>query len=107
MAGPKDHNEVKHMNKYEALYIITPEIDDEATKTTVEKFSQLVSANGGMVEKVDEWGRRRLAYEIDYKSEGYYVLMHFEGDSELPREMERNFKNDENIIRFVVVRREA
>ena len=76
------------MNKYEALYIITPEIDDEATKTTVEKFSQLVSANGGMVEKVDEWGRRRLAYEI-------------------PREMERNFKNDENIIRFVVVRREA
>ncbi|MDO4567663.1 MAG: 30S ribosomal protein S6 [Clostridia bacterium] len=95
------------MNKYEALYIITPELDEEAISASIEKFSQLVATNGGVVEKVDEWGRRRLAYEIDYKSEGYYVLMHFEGASELPREMERNFKNDENIIRYVVVRRQA
>ena len=95
------------MNKYESLYIITPELEHEAIKPTVEKFSALVSANGGEVEKIDEWGRRRLAYLIDYKSEGYYVLMQFAGNHELPHELERNLRNDENILRFIVTVREA
>ncbi len=94
------------MNKYEALYIITPEIDDEATKTTVEKFSQLVSANGGMVEKVDEWGRRRLAYEIDYEQEGYYVLVNFTAAHEFPAELDRIYKITEGVIRSLIVAKE-
>ncbi len=94
------------MNAYESLYIITPELNDEATKAAVAKFSDIVTANGGTVDKVDEWGKQKLAYEIDYKTEGYYVLMTFEGASELPRELERNFKNDESILRFMVTRRE-
>ncbi|MEL7610659.1 MAG: 30S ribosomal protein S6 [Bacillota bacterium] len=95
------------MNKYEALYIITPELEEETIKSTVEKFSGIVTSNGGTIESVDEWGKRRLAYAIDYKTEGYYVLMTFSGASELPRELERNLKNDESILRYLVTRKEA
>ncbi|HMM32481.1 MAG TPA: 30S ribosomal protein S6 [Clostridia bacterium] len=95
------------MNKYETLYVITPELEEEATKAIIEKFSGIIAANGGAVEGVDEWGKRRLAYPIDYKTEGYYVLVNFEAESELPKELERNFNNDENILRFIVVRKDA
>jgi len=92
------------VNKYEVLYIITPEITEEATKAEIEKFSGIVTANGGEVTAVDEWGKRKLAYEIDYKSEGYYVLMTFLSAPEFPSELERNFKNDESILRYMVTR---
>jgi small subunit ribosomal protein S6 len=92
------------VNKYEALYIITPELEDEAMKAVVDKFSGIVTGNGGEIEKVDEWGKRRLAYSIEYKTEGWYVLITFQGASELPKELERNFKNDENVLRYIVVR---
>lgn len=95
------------MNKYEAMYIVTPELEDEAIKAIVEKFSGIIAANGGEVESVDEWGRKKLAYAIDYKTEGYYVLVHFAAAPELPRELERNFKNDESVLRYMVTRKEA
>ena len=95
------------MNKYEAMYVITPELEDEAFKGVIEKYSGIITANGGEIQTVDEWGKRRLAYPIDYKTEGYYVLTTFEGGSELPKELERNLNNDENILRFLVVRKEA
>ncbi len=95
------------MNKYESLYIITPELEAEETKAVVEKFSGIITANGGTVESVEEWGLKHLAYPIDYKTDGYYVLVNFEAAAELPRELERNFKNDEKILRFIVVRKEA
>ena len=90
------------MNKYEAMYIVTPEMEDEAIKGVIEKFSGIITANGG--EKTDEWGRKKLAYPIDYKTEGYYVLVNFAAAPELPRELERNFRNDESILRYMVVR---
>ena len=92
------------MNKYEAMYIVTPEMEDEAIKGVIEKFSGIITANGGEIEKTDEWGRKKLAYPIDYKTEGYYVLMNFAAAPELPRELERNFRNDESILRYMVVR---
>lgn len=92
------------MNKYEAMYIVTPEMEDEAIKGVIEKFSGIITANGGEIEKTDEWGRKKLAYPIDYKTEGYYVLVNFAAASELPRELERNFRNDESILRYMVVR---
>lgn len=92
------------MNKYEAMYIVTPEIEDEAIKGVIEKFSGIITANGGEIEKTDEWGRKKLAYPIDYKTEGYYVLVNFAAAPELPRELERNFRNDESILRYMVVR---
>ena len=92
------------MNKYEAMYVITPELEDEAVKGIIEKYTGIITANGGEIEKVDEWGRRRLAYPINYNNEGYYVLTTFAAASELPRELERNLNNDEGILRFLVVR---
>ena len=92
------------MNKYEAMYIVTPEMEDEAIKGVIEKFSGIITAKGGEIEKTDEWGRKKLAYPIDYKTEGYYVLVNFAAAPELPRELERNFRNDENILRYMVVR---
>lgn len=95
------------MNPYEALYIIVPELDEEATKATIEKFKGIVESNAGEVAGVDEWGKRRLACPIDYKTEGYYVLMSFNSAPEFPAELERNFKNDERIMRYMVTRKEA
>ncbi len=95
------------MNQYEVLYIITPELDEEKTKATVEKFSGIVTANGGEIVSVDEWGKRRLAYPIDYKIDGYYVLMTFASAPEFPKELERNYKIDEKILRYMVTRKEA
>ncbi|MDO5111240.1 MAG: 30S ribosomal protein S6 [Clostridia bacterium] len=95
------------MNKYEVMYVITPELEEEANRAVIDKFAGIIATNGGVIEKTDEWGKKKLAYPIDYKTEGYYVLVHFEAASELPRELERNFKNDENIMRYMVVRREA
>lgn len=95
------------MNKYESLYIITPELEEEAVKASVQKFAGIVTANGGEVTSLDEWGKRKLAYPIDYKTEGYYVLMTFSSGPEFPAELERNFKIDENIVRFLVIRKEA
>ena len=92
------------MNKYEAMYIVTPEMEDEAIKGVIEKFSGIITANGGEIEKTDEWGRKKLAFPIDYKTEGYYVLVNFAAAPELPRELERNFRNDESILRYMVVR---
>lgn len=94
------------MNQYEVLYIITPELDAEATAAVVTKFSGIVTANGGEVTSVDEWGKRRLAYAIDYKTEGFYVLMTINAAPEFPTELERNFKIDENILRYMVTRKE-
>ena len=92
-------------NKYEVMYIIDSAVEDEARKGVVEKFSTLITENGGVIEKTDEWGKRRLAYPINKKNEGYYVLMHFEAEPELPRELERNFQISDDIIRYLVIKR--
>jgi small subunit ribosomal protein S6 len=95
------------MNQYEVLYVITPELDEEADKVVMDKFADIITANGGEIEKTDVWGKRRLAYPIDYKTEGYYVLVTFNANPELPRELERNMRNDERLIRYMVTRKEA
>ena len=95
------------MNKYESLYVIVPDLNEEDNASVINKFSGIVTANGGEIEKVDEWGKRRLAYMIDYKTEGYYVLMVFNASGEVPAELERNLKNDERIMRYKVTRHHA
>ena len=77
------------MNKYEVMYVIDTALDDQARTDVINRFSGLVEANGGTVERVDEWGKRRLAYAINYKTEGYYVLMYMSAPPQLPRELER------------------
>jgi small subunit ribosomal protein S6 len=86
------------------MYILKPDLDEETRKALIEKFSTLVKDNGGQIEKVDEWGQRKLAYEIDYIKEGYYVLMTFEAPSELPLELERNYNISDSVLRYNVIR---
>jgi len=95
------------MNKYEMIYIIDTGLEEAARKELIEKVSALITNNGGEIEKVDEtWGKRRLAYAIDYKTEGWYVLVNFQAPAELPRELERNLKINENVLRYLVVKLE-
>lgn len=93
------------MNKYEVLYVIDALLDEEAIAAQIEKFNTLVTDNGGEIIDVDKWGKRRLAYPINYKTEGYYVLMNINCAPEFPLELERVFKITEAIIRFMVVRK--
>ena len=93
------------MNKYEVLYIVNASLDDAAKEATIEKYSVLVTANGGEVESVDKWGVKKFAYPIDYKNEGYYVLMNFTANPDLPAEMERQMKISDDIIRYMVIRK--
>jgi len=95
------------MNKYEAMYIIKPTVEAEARTAVIEKFSQIISTNGGNVETVEELGMRKLAYEINYIGEGFYVLVNFTADAALPAELERNFRINENIMRYIVIKKEA
>ncbi len=92
------------MNKYELIYIIDTAVEETARKALIEKFNGVIAANGGEVVKVDEWGKRRLAYAIDYKTEGYYVYVAFNGSSELPKELSRNLGINESVIRSQVVK---
>jgi len=92
------------MNKYEVVYIIDPAVEEEERKALIAKFNELITGNGGSVDKVEEWGKRRLAYAIDYKTEGYYVLVNFQAEAELPRELERNLQISESVIRYQVIR---
>ena len=93
------------MNRYEMIYIIDTGLEETARKELIEKVSGLITANGGEIEKVDEtWGKRRLAYAIDYKTEGWYVIVTFQAPAELPRELERNLQINENVLRYLVVK---
>ena len=95
------------MNRYEMIYIIDTGLEETARKELIEKVSTLIENNGGEIEKVDEtWGKRRLAYAINYKTEGWYVLVNFKAPAELPRELERNLQINENVLRYLVVRLE-
>ena len=93
------------MNRYEMIYIIDTGLEEAARKELIEKVSALIEKNGGEIEKVDEtWGKRRLAYAIDYKTEGWYVLVTFKAPAELPRELERNLQINESVLRYLVVK---
>ena len=95
------------MNRYELTYIIDTQLEENARKELIEKFSSLITANGGEVEKVDEtWGKRRLAYAINDKLEGYYVLVTMKAPAELPREIERTMGINENILRCLIIKLE-
>jgi small subunit ribosomal protein S6 len=93
------------MRKYETLFVLRPNLEEEKRKELIEKFSSVINSDGEVV-KVEEWGNRKLAYEIEKLKEGYYVLVNFKASPELPKELERNFGITEDVIRFVVVNRE-
>ncbi len=95
----------KIINKYETIFILNPNLSEEETSALVEKFKSLIES-AGEIENVDEWGKRRLAYEIDDLKEGYYVYITFSAETSFIKEMERIFKITDGILRHIVVRRE-
>ena len=93
------------MNKYEVLYIIDASIDDAAKEAQMAKYSDLITANGGSVESIDKWGIKKFAYPMEFKNEGYYVLMTFTAPADLPAEMERQMRISDAVIRYLVIRK--
>ena len=88
---------------YETIFIADLALGEEGVAALVEKFKTLIEANG-TIAKVDEWGKRRLAYAIDYKTEGYYVYVGFNANAELPKELTRNLQINESVIRSQIVK---
>ena len=89
---------------YEVVYIIDPAQGEEGIAKIVANFKALAETNGCSAIEVEEWGTRKLAYPINFKNEGYYVLVNFSAAPEFPRELERNFEINEHIMRYLVTR---
>lgn len=94
------------MNKYESVIIINPSIEEQAIKDLIKKFSDLIN-NNGKVASVEERGTQKLAYPIKKKEEGYYVIINFEAKPDSIDELERNYRIEDNVMKFIVVRKEA
>ena len=92
----------KVVNKYETVFVVDAVLEQEQIDSVVEKFKSLISGAGEIV-KVDDWGKRRLAYPINYLTEGYYVLVEFTADASFPAELSRQFKITDGIIRYIVI----
>ena len=95
------------MNKYELTVVVNAKIEDDVRVATVEKVKEYVARYGGTVTNVDEWGKKRLAYEIQKMKEGFYYFIQFEADATAPAEIERHVRIMENVIRYLCVRQEA
>ena len=92
------------MNKYEMIYILESALSDEAKDQIVEKIDGVITKNGGVVEKTEKWGIKKLAYPIDYKTDGYYVLMTFECDPSLVQELKRVVGITEHVMRRLITK---
>ncbi len=92
------------MNKYESIVVFKTQLEEEKRVSLLEKFKSIIESDG-KIESVDEWGVKRLAYEINKCNEGFYYLINFEADSELPKELERNYRISEDVIRYNIIRK--
>ncbi len=91
---------------YETIMVLNTKLDEDATKALIEKFTKLIEANG-KIDSVDEWGKRRLAYEIEDETEGYYVLVNFTSEGEFIKELDRIYKITDGVLRSIIVRKTA
>mgnify|MGYP002798378044 FL=1 len=95
------------MNKYELAVVVTAKIDDEARAAVIERVKDVITRFGGTVTNVDDWGKRRLAYEIQKMKEGFYYFITFESNSDCPNEVEQRIRIMENVIRYLCIRQDA
>lgn len=93
------------MNNYETIIIINSNLDEAATKSTIEKITSLIGEHG-KVESTEEWGKRRLAYPINKQAEGYYTLINFSSDPSFIDELERIYNITDEIIKHIVVKKD-
>ena len=95
----------KLIYSYETIFIIDAALEEDAVNALKEKFTNLIAKNG-TVENVDDWGKRRFAYEIDDKTEGYYVLVDFTSDGDFPKELDRQYRITDGILRTITIRKD-
>ena len=92
------------MNKYETVFILTPVLSDEQTKETVDKFKKLLADNGAQIVNEEAWGLKKLAYQIEKKTSGFYFLLEFEAEPVIVKTLETAYRRDEKVIRFQTVK---
>ncbi len=95
------------MNKYELAVVVSAKLEDEERAATIEKVKEYIARFGGTVTNVDEWGKKRLAYEIQKMKEGFYYFIQFESDTNCPGEVEDNIRIMENVVRYLCTKVEA
>ena len=95
------------MNKYELALVVNAKVEDDVRTATVEKAKEYIARYGGTVTEVDDWGKKRLAYEIQHMREAYYYFIQFEADTTCPAEVERHVRIMENVVRYLCVRKDA
>ena len=95
------------MSKYELALVVNAKIEDEAREAVVEKAKSYVARYGGTITEVEEWGKKRLAYEVQKMREGFYYFIQFEADATCPAEVERHVRIMDNVLRYLVVKKEA
>lgn len=91
----------ENMRKYELMYILKSDVEEERRNQLLEKFRGIIETNGE-IENVDEWGNRKLAYEINKLREGYYVLVNFNAAIDIPKELDRNLRISDDVIRHMI-----
>ena len=94
------------MNKYELALVVNAKVEDEVRNATVEKATEYITRFGGTVTGIDDWGKKRLAYEIQKMKEGYYYFIHFDAESDCPGQVESRVRIMDNVIRFLCVRQD-
>mgnify|MGYP001123425714 CR=1 FL=1 len=93
------------MRAYELMLIINPNLDEEALEAVIEKAKGLITQGGGEITNVNKWGKRRLAYEIQDSTDGFYVVIDCNADNETTKEVDRVLKITEEVVRFLLVRK--
>lgn len=104
----RDQKEVQTaMNKYELALVVNAKIEEDVRVATVEKAKEYVAKFGGTVTEVEEWGKKKLAYEIQHMREGYYYFIKFDAEANVPGELEQSVRIMDHVIRFLCIRQEA
>jgi small subunit ribosomal protein S6 len=94
------------MRKYETIFILDPDLDEEQTQSSIEKVKRIITQTSGEILKAEDWGKRKLAYEVKKKPRGHYILIQFQGSPASLSELERNFRVMDAVIKFQSVRLE-
>ena len=95
------------MNKYELAVVVSAKMEDEERAAVIDRCKALIERFGGVITEVDDWGKKRLAYEINHMKEGFYYFIQFEADSTCPAEVEKRIRIMDNVIRYLCIRKDA
>jgi len=106
--GPEDQKEVQAtMSKYELALVVNAKIEDDARTEVIDKIKAMIEGYDATITNVDEWGKKKLAYEIQKMKEGYYYFIQFEASTDVPAEIEQRLRIAEPVLRFLCVKQDA